>query len=180
MNLLLLIVSLSWTTFVAIPSDVENEIRWNDRSKIAYDDFKGVVPENSPWAALTASYIYFTYSTTNGKISTVKVYSAFKKNESWMKTNREDVLGHEQLHFAIAEYYTRKLYADAQLLKEKPGDISVAANKLFKSINEACDQLQQTYDSETEHGVKTEEQARWKKKVESMLDEYEAYPVITD
>lgn len=180
MNILLLL-ALLYMPFNGPPdTSDDDEIRWTDRSEITFDDFKGSVPESSPWAALTASYIYFNYSTTNGRISMIKVYASFKKNESWMKTNRDDVLGHEQLHFAITEYFARKLYAESQALKEKAGDPSAAANSLFKKINESCDRLQATYDSETEHGIKTEAQAQWKAKLESMLKEYDAYPAMTD
>ena len=180
MNQLLLLVSLYISSVSLQVTDGDDEIRWADRSEITFEDFKGDVPGDSPWAALTASYIYFNYSTSNGRISTIRVYASFKKNESWMKTNRDDVLGHEQLHFAITEYFARKLYADSQALKEKTGDLSAAANSLFRKINESCDRLQATYDSETEHGIKTEEQARWKAKVEAMLKEYDAYPAMTE
>lgn len=180
MNIFLLLATLYMSSFSLQVTDNNDEIRWADRNVITFEDFKGGAPEESPWAALTASYIYFNYSTSNGRISTIKVYASFKKNESWMKTKRDDVLGHEQLHFAITEYFARKLYADAQALKEKTGDLSTAANSLFRKINESCDRMQATYDSETEHGIKTEEQASWKTKVEAMLKEYDAYPALTE
>lgn len=180
MNLFLLIASILW--YAVVPSSVEtdDEIRWSQRSELGFSDFKGEVPSNTPWAALTSSFIYFTYSTTNGKISTIKVYASFKKKESWMKTNRDDVLAHEQLHFAITEYFARKLYSDAQQLKQRSGNISPAANALFQSINSDCDKVQQDYDDETDHGVNAEAQEKWKKKVALMLKDFEAYPEITD
>lgn len=162
--------------YVHPPMSDDNEIRWSDSTALNFGDFMGAPPANSPWAALTASYIYFTYSTSNGRLSSMLVYASFKKDESWMKTERYDVLTHEQLHFAITEYFARKLYAEAQTLKQGTKDVSAAANTLFNSLNEACDRMQDRYDRETNHGVNAEAQAAWKITVAAMLKEYDHYP----
>ncbi|MEO6169069.1 MAG: DUF922 domain-containing protein [Chitinophagales bacterium] len=180
MNLLLLLTSISWFSSTIPSPGNKDEIRWSQRSDLTFSDFKGEVPPNTPWAALTSSIIYFTYNTYNGKISTIKVYASFKKNESWIKNNLNDVLAHEQLHFAITEYFARKLYDDAQELKEHTGDISIAANALFKSINKDCDRMQEQYDEATEHGMKLPVQEKWKTTVDKLLSEYDSYPAITD
>src|SRR4029453_673466 len=127
------------------------------------------VPENTPWAALTSTYIYFTYGTTNGKLTSYHVYAAFRKNESWIKTKNENVLSHEQLHFDIAEAFSRKLYKKAAELKNEAGDIPKEAKALFKKVNDECDRVQQQYDDESAHGTKEKEQAAWKKKIEEMM-----------
>ena len=176
MQFLLLIVATLCLHVSAIRPANEEEIRWSQKSVLSYSDFKDKVPENTPWAALTASYIYFTYSTSNGSISKIHVYASFKKNESWMKTAREDVLAHEQLHFAITEYFARKLYHDSQQLRTERGNVSAAANNLFKAINRECDEMQEAYDEETEHGVRPESQEKWEKRIEGLMKAYPPYP----
>ncbi len=175
MHLTLLLLATFWLHSNCFPGQDTDEIRWSQKSELEYSDFKGNVPGNSPWAALTASYIYFTYSTTNGKISTLKVYASFKKNESWIKNARADVLAHEQLHFAITEYYARKLYNEAQQLKTQSGN-AAAANALFNAVNKECDQMQESYDSDTNHGVNTVTQEKWRVRVATLMKQYEPYP----
>lgn len=177
--LLLIITTLSLYSSAIRPSQ-EEEIRWSQKSVLSFSDFKGKVPENTPWAALTASYIYFTYSTSNGSISNIHVYASFKKHESWMKTAREDVLAHEQLHFAITEYFARKLYHDSQQLRTERGNVAAAASSLFKAINQECDDMQETYDEETDHGIKPESQEKWKKRIEGLMKAYPPYPETSE
>src|SRR4030095_9396044 len=110
MLIFLFLVTFFPPFFPKAPAAGADEIRWIQRQTLAYNDFKGSVPENTPWAALTSTYIYFTYGTTNGKLTSYHVYAAFRKNESWIKTKNENVLSHEQLHFDIAEAFSRKLY----------------------------------------------------------------------
>lgn len=180
MHLLLIILSLLSPWKSDLPPVNSEEIRWMDRHELTYSDFKGKVPGNTPWAALTSSYIYFTYGTTNGRLTSYKVYASFRKSESWMKIKNEEVLAHEQLHFDISEAFTRKLYAQVQELKNKSGDIPKQASDLFNRMNSECDQTQQLYDEETDHGVNEEEQLKWKKKVEELLSSYDPYPVPTN
>jgi hypothetical protein len=154
----------------------EGEIKWPEGKKLTYSDFEGRVPPNTPWAALTSSNIYFTYQTSNGKLSSFLVYASFRKKNSWIKIKNEAVLNHEQLHFDITETFTRKLYKEISLLKDSHGDIPKQVTELFKRINNECDQMQQQYDAETQHGTLPEEQESWKKKVEKMLSDYPPYP----
>jgi hypothetical protein len=176
MHLIFLLYSVLWLPVSVFENREADEIRWSQKSELDYSDFKGAVPGNTPWAALTTSYIYFTYSTSNGKISTFKVYASFKKNESWMKTARADVLAHEQLHFAITEYFARKLYSDAQQLKSQSGNVAASANALFNAVNKECDQMQETYDDETEHGVDIAKQEKWRMRVAGLMKQYDPYP----
>ncbi len=153
-----------------------NEIKWSEGRILTYGDFQGKVPEVSPWAALTSSNIYFTYSTSNGKLSDFSVYASFIEESSWMKIENEDVLSHEQLHFNITEIFARKLHERAELLRSKTGNVPKLASDLFKQINKECDILQQQYDDETSHGTNEDKQSEWTKKIAAMLSKQAPYP----
>jgi hypothetical protein len=136
------------------------EIYWSPERKLTYSDFKAPIPSITYWAATTTSNVGFSYSTTNDKISGIKVYCAFNSQKSWMKTRTKEVLAHEQLHFDITEFFDGKnQFAE-----------------LFKSTTTACEEMQTKYDDATNHGVDAEVQQEWKIKVESMLSSVEQYP----
>jgi hypothetical protein len=169
------IVIFFFSTAFFHPADIE-EIPWSEARVLAYGDFKGAIPEETSWAALTSSYVYFTYGTTNGKLSSYKVYAAFRKNESWMKVKNAAVLSHEQLHFNLTEIYTRKLYQQLGDLQKESVNVPEKAKSLFQRINATCDSVQKQYDSQTAHGTLEDEQAEWKKKTDSLLKLYPPYP----
>jgi len=149
------------------------EIRWQETRKLTFADFKGAVPAFSSWAATTQSTINFSYSETNGKLSNVIVYASFTPEKSWMRKRIPEVLAHEQIHFDITEVFARKFYHEVMnetsFSKEKLRD-------LFKSENAACEELQQQYDDETEHGTKEEMQEKWKETVSKLLESNAPYP----
>jgi hypothetical protein len=180
MRITLFIISLLLYSSIegALPDD--DEIHWTKRQTLTFDDFQSMVPDNTSWAALTSSYIYFTYGTSNGNLTSMRVYASFRKKESWMKIKNENVLAHEQLHFDITEVFTRKLYSEAQELKGKKGNIPQQVKDLFNTINDQCDLVQRQYDNETVHGTRNEEQEVWKKKVAQMLIQYPEYPDETN
>jgi len=93
-----------------------------------------------------------------------------------MKVKNEEVLNHEQLHFDITEVFARKLYGEAALLKDEPGDIPAKAKELFNRINSECEKMQEQYDDETQHGTVIDRQTAWNKKVNELLKQYEPYP----
>lgn len=152
------------------------EIRWQEARKLTFADFKGSVPAYSSWAATTQSMINFSYEETNGKLLNVVVYASFIPEKSWMKNRIPEVLAHEQLHFNITEVFARKFYSE--VIKQTSFSKEKLRN-LFKAENSACDELQQQYDEETDHGTKEEIQEKWKEKVSKLLQSYEPYPEIT-
>ncbi|MEO5675640.1 MAG: hypothetical protein ABIQ74_13435 [Chitinophagales bacterium] len=170
---LILLLLFSCSPATKINSLPDQEIRWKSDKKLTYADFKGRVPSATTWAATTNSMIYFAYQTLNGSVSEINVYSSFIPSKSWIKRKLPEVLAHEQLHFDITEAFARKFYAEAIKKSYGPGD---GLNKLFREVNDECDQLQQLYDDETNHGIVAEEQEKWSLKVRKLLELYEPYP----
>ncbi len=154
-------------------SSSADDIRWQPERKLTYQDFRGAVPGSTPWAATTNSSILFGYETVNEKITRVSVYASFIPKKSWMKKKLPEVLGHEQLHFDITEIFARRFYH--QVMKENSADKDFL-DSLFKSVNLDCSNLQQQYDDETNHGIIEDVQAKWKVKVDSLLNITPLYP----
>lgn len=172
----IILYALMLSSFDPTRHFTDGEIKWVEGRMLTYNDFQGKVPTASPWAALTSSNIYFTYSTANGRLSDFRVYASFIAENSWMKIENEDVLAHEQLHFDITEIFARKLYLEADLLKTKSGSVPKLASDLFKNINKDCDAMQQQYDDETSHGTKSDKQIEWAKKIALILSNHPSYP----
>jgi hypothetical protein len=150
-----------------------DEIRWQESRKLTFTDFKGNVPAVTPWAATTSSVISFSYETLNGKLTKVVTHASFDPQKSWMKKKSPEVLAHEQLHFDITEVFTRKLYHD--IVEKNSADKKELTN-LFQQKNKECEEMQQQYDDETDHGTIEEAQAKWKEKIAAMLQSEEPYP----
>ncbi|MBA3649513.1 MAG: hypothetical protein H0W62_13345 [Chitinophagales bacterium] len=155
-------------------SETANEIKWNKDYKLSYCNFQSAIPENTPWAGLTSSKIFFSYETVNGKISAYTVYASFEPGRSWIKIDTSSVLHHEQLHFDITELYARKLYAE---MKSKAGQLTASKSKeIFSGINKEWGKTQEQYDEETAHGIVSEAQEQWVAKIQLLLEQYGPYP----
>src|SRR5215217_5200987 len=155
MYLIISIISLFTRIFL---NSFADDIRWSEHRHLTYSDFTGPVPSSSHWAATTKSNILFSYDFRNNELHGVVVYSSFTPSKSWMKNKIPAVLKHEQLHFDITELLARKLYAQASELigsHVTPEQLK----ELFKKANADCNDLQNEYDDESEHGVDEEKQS---------------------
>ena len=153
-----------------------DDIRWSAERKLDYSDFSGSIPSSSPWVANTNSNIYFAYGFNNDELREITVYSSFTPSKSWMKKKLPEVLHHEQLHFDITELYARTLYLKASKLIGNRGDIN-QLKQLFKDANTDCNEMQNQYDEESEHGVNEEKQVDWEKRIKQLLENTPTYPV---
>ena len=152
-----------------------DDIRWSAERKLTYSDFAGSAPISSPWVANTSSNIYFSYDFNNDQLHEITAYSSFTPSKSWMKKKIPEVLHHEQLHFDITELYARKLYVDASKLIGQRGNTN-QLKQLFKDANSECNEMQNQYDEESNHGVNEEKQIEWEKRIKQLLENTPAYP----
>jgi hypothetical protein len=153
-----------------------DDIRWSADRRLEYSDFSGLTPSSSPWVANTSSNIYFSYDFNNDELHDITVYSSFTPSKSWMKEKVPEVLHHEQLHFDITELYARKLYLDASKLIGNKGNTN-QLKQLFKDANTDCNEMQNQYDDESQHGVNEEKQIDWEKRIKQLLENTPAYPI---
>lgn len=158
----------------------KNHIAYTKARKLYITDFEGRPDEQSPGAAATLSGIGMKYqsSTLRNKTTvdvTISVY--FDKSRSWMKDHGKNstILLHEQRHFDITAI-------KACQLKQKISNTDFSADNyeqqlkaLLNNAQQEGADMQNTYDMETEHGTIIDEQEKWNKKIEDMLQKQDCY-----
>ncbi|MBN4072617.1 DUF922 domain-containing protein [Crocinitomix catalasitica] len=147
-----------------------NYFYWTE-GKVVWKQFKGKVPEDSPYSALTYSAIDLQIEGMGDKLG-VKVNTVFDPKQSWKTDAVTDyLLKHEQLHFDITEYHSRLLREKISELKFKSfDDIGDDIQAEFIKISDAADEMQVEYDAYTDHAKVKIEQLKWNKKVRELLD----------
>ena len=95
----------------------------------------------------------------------------FRKPNSWTSdTTNLELLGHEQLHFDIAELYRRKIEAEIIKLQQKKEKKAGVYKAEIKRILDEFNVYSRRYDRESNHGKNKLEQAKWKEQVASSLE----------
>ena len=151
----------------------DDYIPWANHKKLSWDDFTMASPSNMRDAALTTTFIGFSFSKSRDELN-FDIECKFQKSRSWIRVKTDYILKHEQGHFDIAEIFARKLNKEITefLAKSKQHE---ELNKIYtKVMNEKSD-LQKLYDDETNHSIKKIRQAAWDKKIVAMLEELKEY-----
>ena len=129
-----------------------------------------------------------TWTNCGYEIAEIKIAVSFMKSISWVNLDEPnpipsyvDLLKHEQGHFDIAQSYAQKIKAHEGKTFACPSGV-FDDDKIINEINNYFDeiwleqqQMQATYDKETDHGMDTERQAEWNKKIISLLYVNEVY-----
>jgi hypothetical protein len=149
----------------------EELLTWNTK-RLDWSDYKGKPDPNSDAAASTATYLGIEYNVKNENIS-YKVSCYFSKNKSWGLAKTEYILSHEQGHFDIAEVFARKLNKRMKEYKLRRNTYKDDLEKIYNSILDEKERTQNLYDQETNYSRNKEQQAKWLKKIEKMLEELE-------
>jgi hypothetical protein len=146
---------------------------WQEDLKLSWDNFEGIPPNETPYEAMTASGIEYSYQANNRngimKFNfTVRAY--FNPKNSWVKpTSRTDqLLSHEQLHFDISELHARVLekeLKDASLSENFKEEIS----NIYNSVINRRAEMQELYDKETDHSRNGEKQIQWIRRIENLF-----------
>lgn len=135
--------------------------------KITREDFQGVVPLFSRYAAAIATNVYLEYNPTD---STYVAYAGQVNTNSWYRSSNHDspyLLAHEQYHFNITELHARKMN---DYIRENPGASLYALNLRLESIRIDLDEMQDRYDSETDHSTIISKQRYWEYHIDSLLN----------
>lgn len=165
---------------MTVKSSTEETMTWNETRKLTWADFKANPNPNSDAVALTASGITFGYSVkTSGKRIidfTTSVEAHFYPNKSWYVEEQADkhILGHEQLHFDITELYVRKFRQQLERLVVNQ-NIKEQMSQIHVAINEALDETQKSYDTQSQHSINVEAQKYWKTFIEEELQKLTQY-----
>jgi predicted secreted Zn-dependent protease len=165
------ICSFIFLSFTA--KDDGDYIDWNPERKLKWQDFKAASPENTADAALTTTYVGFSYNKSNDEIK-YNIECRFQKSKSWGKIKTDYILQHEQGHFDISEIAARKLnkLIQEQLSKSKNHD---ELNKIYRTVMQEKRDMQELYDRESNHSINKEKQDEWETKIKTMLEELKSF-----
>ena len=155
-------------------SSDEELIHWSENRKLTWADYKGTAKTGSDVAASTATYLGIEYS-FNNKGFGYKITCSFSKNKSWGLHKTEYILAHEQGHFDIAEIFARKLNKQMAEYKFDKENFKDDLKNIYLKITADKENMQNTYDQETDHSILKEKQMQWLKKIEQLLKEYSGF-----
>ena len=153
----------------------EEGIPWRADWRLRWEDFQGEVPEGASAAATTASGISYSYQAEwegRGSVQVNFVVEAhFYPQESWYKPEvcNDHILGHEQLHFDIAEIFARKL---RQRLESQTysRNIKTEVRRIYQQTVRELSKFQSQYDQETDYSRNRENQLLWNELIGKMLN----------
>ena len=106
-----------------------------------------------------------------GQVSAITVTNTMEPEQSWVVPSKafDNVLSHERLHFDLNEVYRRKLeYVLMETTSCLATTQQAAIDQLVSALSQTAnailrraEEIQELYDSETEHNTNTLGQARW-------------------
>lgn len=161
----------------------EKQIEWSKDRKLTWNDFKGK-PINRPnFTTGAESNCGFGFQSNAvrvfGKVK-MKVVNTFDCNSSWVLPENKksnELLEHEQLHFDLSQIYARQLRKKLADSKLNLFNFTKESNKIFDDIFFLYKERQNLYDTETNHGINNSAQKKWKKNIETELNELEIYSI---
>ncbi|MDT7827564.1 DUF922 domain-containing protein [Pricia sp. S334] len=165
------LVFLFFPLFVS--AQKEEAIPWSADRKLQWSDFKGSYFKTEWAAATTATGISYAFTTTeeNGRqFLEIEVRCEFYPYRSWYRPEVCDAntLGHEQLHFDIAELYAR-------LFRKRLGEASFTSDvkdevkAIYKQILKELIAFQNKYDRETDFSKDVRQQRLWNRTIAEEL-----------
>lgn len=151
-----------------------NRLHWEHRRQLTIDDFRGYADYFTHYDAAISSTIDYE---TDDEGSITAVYAVCNTGYTWVNPWDKDgyfLLQHEQYHFNVTEVVARmarkELYWAIQSGATNDELIQIIVDHRNKK-----DDLQDQYDTETDHSILSNEQARWQYHIDSLLIELDAY-----
>jgi hypothetical protein len=149
--------------------------------KLRWSDFQGKNQE-SDFSAQSNCMFIFSARPEMGR-DTMFLYlqlsACFARKTSWVKTGitSDSLLAHEQLHFDICELYIRKLRKRLMEMDLDPMQYQKQIQPVFNEVWMEYQQSQALYDEQSQHGLISSEQNRWKNEVVLQLSTLSSYSV---
>jgi hypothetical protein len=158
-----------------------DEISWQRDRKLSWDDFRGLVPKDAEEQTAAATFCGIGFETNvitrKSPNIDIRVYNTFYTNNSWVRPEErnEAILMHEQGHFDLCELYTRKLRAEMSNVAVDVNTLKPVLRDIYERVQTEYRKRQETYETETAHGVNYNEQHKWEKILEKELNETEQW-----
>jgi hypothetical protein len=153
---------------------------WSDDLQLQWEDFNGTPTRGTTVVAVTASGLSFGFSTKMTETQLVEytafVDAHFYPDKSWYVKERANsvILDHERLHFDITELHARKF---KQRIAQTKFDLRINSQmeRIHNTITDDLRQMQQKYDTETDHSQNVDKQKEWQKFIKVQLDKLSYY-----
>ena len=171
------------TNFPAVTATYRDTLYWSPGLKLTWDDFQGEPPPVNGYAAYTYTIITLQYTAIirgNTVSPEFKIRTAFNRNKSWVHKNRPEsttpvILAHEKGHFDISEITARRLRQALTSTTYRRSDYKEEIDRIYDSIVDEGQALQELYDLETDHSTIDEQQDKWLLRVKNELNALNAY-----
>lgn len=154
------------------PDRAENEtaIPWMSGRKLTWDDFLCEPERNSDAVASTNTSLGISYRVQEGEW-VYEISCNFNKPKSWGLLKTDYILAHEQAHFDLTEIFARKLYEQLQAYMFNPRTYKSDIAAIYQQIVAEKEDMQKSYDRETDHSRNKKLQIDWLKKIDEMLQD---------
>ena len=158
----------------------DRSMTWSDDLQLQWEDFNGTPTRGTTVVAVTASGLSFGFSTKMTETQLVDytafVDAHFYPDKSWYVKERANsvILDHERLHFDITELHARKF---KQRIAQTKFDLRINSQmeRIHNTITDELRQMQQKYDTETDHSQNVDKQKEWQKFIKVQLDKLSYY-----
>jgi hypothetical protein len=145
------------------------DLPWSKSSPLSWNDFKAAPDENNPFFAVTHAGFGYKYNANQDSLH-ISTSTNFKPALSWVKKPSDHLLGHEQLHFDIAEYYRRVFVERLSKATIALGSAKQFLPELYAQVLAELRSEQKLYDEQTKHSVDKEAQENWRLKYAERLN----------
>ena len=158
----------------------DRSMTWSEDLQLQWEDFNGTPTRGTTVVAVTASGLSFGFSTKMTETQLVDytafVDAHFYPDKSWYVKERANsvILDHERLHFDITELHARKF---KQRIAQTKFDLRINSQmeRIHNTITDELRQMQQKYDTETDHSQNVDKQKEWQKFIKVQLDKLSYY-----
>ncbi len=135
---------------------------------LVWSDFQGRSDESNPFFALTHWNINYKpsdirVSGENVTVGSFDVTVELDRKESWVKKGKEtdELLEHEQGHFNIGLLCMKELLTKEKEASFTKSNLSSKMQSIFSDVMKKYHDMDDKYDSETDHSKNKPEQKRW-------------------
>lgn len=153
----------------------EHKLTWRKDSLLKWADFKGVVDTSSKFHAISLCGIFSTYKWTvkNNKYTFTFAGGSFlNTDKSWSITKKQtpELLRHEQVHFDIAEIFSR-IYLQMLNGTTYTATFKTTIDQILEENLRNLKVMQDLYDEQTDHSKEKKMQAKWEIYIANLLKE---------
>ena len=156
------------------------KVYWRKNRPLTWEDFTDNPDDSRPHDAGIHWSISFSLN-VNFKHWRINVQPLFEcyidRYISWVRSTQESdhLLSHEQLHFDIAELFTRKMRKKCLTIKSSVFRRWFTCEKVYYLYLNECKEMQVKYDMETNHSCNKKEQVKWQMYLKKELKRYEKF-----